>query len=281
MDSLREISKTLTEPSKSPSEPPVHRYTLRGVCTQPHVIYVLSNPKQAAPGHLMDLDSNIEKGGEYEWWRISFSREDGKTQRDEKRKGSDNYAGSANEDVIGYTVRKVQELEVLQAAREEGSSALLVYASENAMNAQVDPAPPQLQVRGIIPHQAILDYPSNRKQGFVNRDNDAFGDEFENTPTIIFSDHEDSWGEPHSKETPVKEQQPDVSTKPSQVNVFDYEVSAFDDEQKPSQEMQERGGTSLLGATTTKSTAPTTSQAGSSWNDAADEDMTNHIEHAE
>jgi hypothetical protein len=153
LESLREISKTLTEPPKSPSEPPVYKYTLRGVCTEPHVTYVLSNPKATGPTHLMDMDTDTETSGGYEWWRISFSKEDGKIRQGEKRKAQSNPETSDDGDVIGYTVRKVQEAEVLQAAREEGSSILLIYASENAMNAQVDPAPSQLQVRYITIYQ--------------------------------------------------------------------------------------------------------------------------------
>ncbi|CAI7617320.1 unnamed protein product [Penicillium discolor] len=262
MESLREISKTLTEPPKSPSEPPAHKYTLRGVCTEPHVTYVLSNSKMISPGHLMDMDSDTENSNDCQWWRISFSAEDGKTRQAEKRKVQGNTAATQDGEVVGYTVRKVQETEVLQAAREESSSVLLVYASESAVNAQVDPAPSQLQ-------------------GFVNRDNDAFADEFQNTPTIIFSDQEDSWAEPNNAETQHKEQQPEMSEKATQVNVFDYEVSGFDDEPKPSQEMQEKGGTSLLShrATATNSTAPIAAKEVSEWNNANDEDMTRHLEH--
>lgn len=115
----------------------------------------------------------------------------------------------------------------------------------------------------------------------MNRDNDAFADEFENTPTIIFSDQEDSWAEPTNAETQHKEQQPEMSEKATQVNVFDYEVSGFDDEPKPSQEMQEKGGASLLShrATATNSTAPITAQEVSGWNNANDEETTRHLEH--
>ncbi|CAG8899726.1 unnamed protein product [Penicillium egyptiacum] len=263
IESLREISKALTEPPKSPSEPPVYKYTLRGVCTEPHVTYVLSNPKTTAPGHLMDMDSDTEKSNDYQWWRISFSAEDGKTRQAEKRKAQGNTAATQDGEVVGYTVRKVQENEVLQAAREEWSSVLLVYASENAVNAQVDPAPSQLQ-------------------GFVNRDNDAFGDEFGNTPTIIFSDQEDSWAESNNAKSQHKEQQPGMSEKSTKVNVFDYEVSGFDDEPKPSQEMQEKPGASLLGhrAITTNSTAPIDPQMDSGWNNADDEEMTHDLEPA-
>ncbi|KAJ5926829.1 hypothetical protein N7516_008602 [Penicillium verrucosum] len=262
MESLREISKTLTEPPKSPSEPPAHKYTLRGVCTEPHVTYVLSNSNPISPGHLMDMDSDTENSNDYQWWRISFSAEDGKTRQAEKRKVQGNTTATQDGEVVGYTVRKVQETEVLQAAREESSSVLLVYASESAMNAQVDPAPSQLQ-------------------GFVNRDNDAFADEFQNTPTIIFSDQEDSLTEPNNVETQHKEQQPEMSEKATQVNVFDYEVSGFDDEPKPSQEMQEKGRASLLShrATATNSTAPITAHEDSGWNNADDEGMTRHLEH--
>lgn len=98
----------------------------------------------------MDVDSDTEPSDGYEWWRISFSTEDGKIRQAEKRKTQRNSTSLESGDVVGYTVRKSQEVEVLQAAREEGSSALLVYASENAMNAQVDPAPSQLQVRYLF-----------------------------------------------------------------------------------------------------------------------------------
>jgi predicted dinucleotide-binding enzyme len=101
----------------------------------------------------MDMDSDTERSSDYQWWRISFSAEDGKTQRTEKRKAQGNTTATQDGEVVGYTVRKVQETEVLQAAREEWSSVLLVYASENAVNAQVDPAPSQLQVRCPVFHR--------------------------------------------------------------------------------------------------------------------------------
>ena len=93
----------------------------------------------------MDMDS--EPRDDYQWWRISYSAEDGKTRQAEKRQPQGTTAATQGGDVVGYTIRKVSEIEVLQAAREEWGSVLLVYASENAMNARVDPAPPQLQVR--------------------------------------------------------------------------------------------------------------------------------------
>ncbi|OQD78806.1 hypothetical protein PENANT_c079G11071 [Penicillium antarcticum] len=254
--SLREIAKTLTEPSESPSEPPSYKYTLRGVCTEPHVTYVLSNAKAGSPD-LMDME---EESGE-QWWRISYSTEDGKTGQAEKRKAKGDNTAPQNGDVVGYSVSKVQENEVLQAARDEWRSVLLVYASENAMKAPVDPAPSQLQA-------------------FVNRDNDAFEAEFDQTATIINSDQEeDPWAVPSSTEAQHSEQ-PEMTEKRQQVNVFDYEVSGFDDEPGPRQEMQQRDGGSLLSKGTTKNSPPNTLQIDPERKSAHDEEMTDHVEHA-
>lgn len=98
----------------------------------------------------MDMDSDAENSNDYQWWRISFSAEDGKTRQADKLKAQGSTASTQDGEVVGYTARKVQEIEVLQAAREEWSSVLLVYASENAVNAQVHPAPSQLQVRCTV-----------------------------------------------------------------------------------------------------------------------------------
>lgn len=89
-----------------------------------------------------------EKVPDYQWWRISFSTEDGKARQAEKE-AQGQKATAQNGDVVGYTTIKVREDEVLQAAREEWRSTLLVYASDIAMNTQVVAAPSQLQVRSI------------------------------------------------------------------------------------------------------------------------------------
>ncbi|CAG8114891.1 unnamed protein product [Penicillium salamii] len=253
LESLKEISKTLTEPSGSPSEPPIYKYTLRGVCTKPHVTYVLSDPHSTA-GDLMDMDS--EPHDNYQWWRISYSAEDGKTRQAEKQQ-SQSTGASQSGDAVGYIIRKVSEVEVLQAAREEWGSVLLVYASDNATNTRVDPAPPQLQ-------------------GFVNRDNDAFSAEFEQTPTIVISDQEEQWPSTWSEtQQEEKSQEPE---KRAPVNVFDYEVSDFEVETKPNQEMQQRGSSGLLSNGT--SHAPDNLQDESQWMEVDTPGTNAHIEHA-
>lgn len=84
----------------------------------------------------------------WQWWRISFSTEDAKARRAEN--GGDGHhhpAGAPQDaDVVGYTARQVQEVDVLRAAREESKNVLLVYASRNAIDAPEAPAPAQLQV---------------------------------------------------------------------------------------------------------------------------------------
>lgn len=102
----------------------------------------------------MDMDS--EPHDDYQWWRVSFSAEDGKTRQAETRHAQDHNATADSGDVVGYTTRKVSEIEVLRAAREEWSSVLLVYASEKAVNAPVNAAPPALQVRSICVEQEFL-----------------------------------------------------------------------------------------------------------------------------
>ncbi|KAL6234952.1 hypothetical protein BDW75DRAFT_151489 [Aspergillus navahoensis] len=211
MESLKSYSKYLTEPSTSPGEPPVHKYTLRGVCTEPHVTYVLRR----------SIADNITEPNpdEYEWWRISFSVEDAKS-----RQAQTGRSAPTDADVIGYTARKVREVEVLRAAREESKNVLLVYANSNAMNYKGGPVPVPLQ-------------------RFVSDDNAAFEKElreWENTADSS-RDADTEWeqtvGSRPAYPSPSIGQE-DVPA--SKVNVFDYQVASFDDDPAEEQEMQEK-----------------------------------------
>lgn len=83
---------------------------------------------------------------EWQWWRISFSKDDAKTQQAAKTENSERKnAAPKNADIIGFTTTKVREIEVLKAAR-DSSNVLLVYANPNAMSFQSDIMPPALQV---------------------------------------------------------------------------------------------------------------------------------------
>lgn len=61
-----------------------------------------------------------------------------------------------NADRAGFTVQKVREVEVLKAARDENTSALLVYASERAVNEDYVGLPQQLKVSRYLPCFAML-----------------------------------------------------------------------------------------------------------------------------
>lgn len=138
---------------------------LRGVSTLPHVTYVLRKNENK---DLIDFDDATDKP-EWQWWRLSFSKEDGKLQAEQKSQAPEEPpagvvgfgypTGAAsewsrktkkrqqrNDDVSGYTTRKVTEAEVLEAAKTEGRSVLLVYANENAVNCGNTPIPAELKV---------------------------------------------------------------------------------------------------------------------------------------
>lgn len=83
---------------------------------------------------------------DWQWWRISFSAEDARTNEASRTESRRRYDIPRNADVAGFTVRKVREIEVLRAAREESNNVLLVYANSNAVNFGEGPAPSPLQV---------------------------------------------------------------------------------------------------------------------------------------
>ena len=168
---LNRISRKLTEQT-SPTEPPFKKYTLRGVSTLPHITYVLRKAETQVP------DSHGQAN--WQWWRISFSIEDGKTQAEAKPPVPEEpteivswgYPKAAvsdwsrklkqprkrDGDVAGYTIRKATEVEVLKAARDESKSALLVYANENAVSFVGSEAPEALKVRSRAQAPLTLDF---------------------------------------------------------------------------------------------------------------------------
>ncbi|KAL8710943.1 MAG: hypothetical protein Q9220_004542 [cf. Caloplaca sp. 1 TL-2023] len=119
-EKLQELSKLFTEPSEIPEESPHDRYTLRGVCAEPHTVYV---QERKDIGHANDLLVNDEAEDSWSWWKLHYE------------------AGSAP--FVSST--QVSEFEVLEAARTESPSAILVYASEQAMAVTNQPVPPQLK----------------------------------------------------------------------------------------------------------------------------------------
>ena len=147
LEILKNDSNFLTEPSPSPGEGPQCLYMLQGVCTQPHVTYIRRRRVSGDPGSTTDSDPKVN--GDWQWWRISFSTDDAKARQAERSANESDkpeYAAPQNADVAGYTAHKVREIEVLQAARNESKTVLLVYANSRALNFPESPLPKSLQV---------------------------------------------------------------------------------------------------------------------------------------
>ncbi|RAL02071.1 uncharacterized protein BO80DRAFT_38367 [Aspergillus ibericus CBS 121593] len=245
LESLRGYSKILTEASSSSSsESPHHKYTLRGVCTEPHVTYVLR--RRLPDGSTNGFESTTTD--EYQWWRISFSTDDAKNRQAEENQESN--AALHNSDVIGYTARKVREVEVLRAAREESKNVLLVYANSNAVDFSGEPAPRQLQE-------------------FVHTDNQAFEAECEEAGgTKIQTDRQN----PALSASEPLDQQQDRATQ--NVNVFDYQVPSFDEGLGRGQEMEERSGRPLLSRSSTAGPVQPSQSDDAMWDQVDEEKAT-------
>ncbi len=117
-----------------------HHYTLRGVATKPNTTYVLLPAEPAADPDLIQLDdAPPSEGRRAQWWRIEYRAEVAPPELHKQ---------------------KIDDFDVLRAVELEHSSALLVYASDAAMDAeQFEPGLPE----------------PLRK--FVERDNLLFADE--------------------------------------------------------------------------------------------------------
>ncbi|KAI9791947.1 MAG: hypothetical protein M1816_003216 [Peltula sp. TS41687] len=152
-ESLAEISVVLARPSNDPKINPKHRYTLRGVSTEPHITYVLCTVQDEESNNSTLNQATQEVAGQgpgtqsYQWWRMSFT------------------SGESNP----VSKMKVAEEEVLKVAG-EGKTTLLVYASERAIDPSNDKT---------LPHPLI---------NFVRADNRAFQSELENNTRSPYHD---------------------------------------------------------------------------------------------
>lgn len=115
-DLLTRLSKE--DPPDLP-EPLKHRYTLRGVSTKPNVTYVLRPRSENDEG--MAIDGDDAPPG-MQWWRIDYD------------------VSASGARVIKT---KLPQYEVIQAVEVESNSALLVYASDAALNFEANPELPE------------------------------------------------------------------------------------------------------------------------------------------
>jgi len=140
----REVLSQLSNQGLAPTE---HRFSLRGVATKPNVTYVL-RPKAQEVEQLIEVDSAAEADAPpgMQWWRIQYDTNAADVQ-------------------IHKTISSQDE--VLQAVEVEHNQALLVYASDKAVD--------------FVPSSALT--PALKE--FVDRDNAHFAQEC--------SDHAPSW----------------------------------------------------------------------------------------
>ncbi|EZF31235.1 hypothetical protein H109_00465 [Trichophyton interdigitale MR816] len=175
IESLRQLSNCFTGPASSVEESPRHKYTLRGVCTEPHIFYVL-RPRKLELDLMTDDVPDVPATEQWQWWRFSFSVDDAKvgSTGSASLKPASQIESSAsgptsskpvsratvadNVDIVGYTARPVREIEVLHAVKEESSSVVLVYANEEAMSFEAGELPEPLK-------------------NFIDKDNELFEQE--------------------------------------------------------------------------------------------------------
>lgn len=164
MTQIRETSMQYTEPGEDPNEPPHMKYVLQGVATKPEIMYIRERSRD-----LLGLDDDEDgERDEYQWWRIHWSQGTGPelnqarppmigpvTQAEAQ---GPNGVSSTEQSGLPYAVTQVSERDVIEAARTEHHSVVLVYANENAMEFQGTSLSPSLAQ-------------------FVNQDNGYFAEE--------------------------------------------------------------------------------------------------------
>ncbi len=243
---MLKIARQLSQPSEDPSEPPFKEYVLQGVSTRPDVVYIRQrNPDLLG---LDDEDSSVRE--EWQWWRLSWSNSNvprvmhppmiGPLTKDEVEAAKNASGGWANNEECPppYSVIKVSELDVIESAKVEWNSVVLVYANQNAMSFQGVPLSQELQ-------------------SFVKRDNVMFErecsdemrqavwssqDTFENvqlddthnarfadrefTPMSVSSSHRDENGQPSPKrpKSSDADREPDDRPPPYDENVAQPEM---------------------------------------------------------
>jgi hypothetical protein len=226
VETLRELTKSLTARTKEYESP---KYTLRGVSTKPHVTYVLRRAEMGDESSTDTIDN------EWQWWRISFSKDDAKKpsqdatkseapapppEKEQVSTGWGMPVGPVSEwkpakakekprssEYLGYTVAKVREVEVLKAAREEHSTVLLVYANSDAVSHSESWPEYALQARSTIRPTLPLGI-LTIFQEFVKADNEFFDAELagDESPQTIDSSTFDS-----SPSSPSKRKRVDTS----------------------------------------------------------------------
>jgi hypothetical protein len=70
-NTLRQLSQLYTEPVADPTQPPNHKYTLRGVSTTKSTMYICRQAEIDLIEMGLENDETPSKGDQ--WWRINYS----------------------------------------------------------------------------------------------------------------------------------------------------------------------------------------------------------------
>jgi hypothetical protein len=266
------ITAELTMPSAEPSISPYHRYTLRGVSTKEHIVYLLRPTVEVMPYS----EHNGSNSRPWQWWRISLSNEEAEAKQKPpvvygpsprplpNSKATDSIGASIpystwptserDGNLVAYAIRKVSEEEVLRAARVEGDSVTLVYASDKAVNYQGSALSRPLQLfvnadnkvfdselRGIEQSQepdGATDGEEMAQLHFSNLDG------MQDIPLIDSSDEtlneEKNGVKPTSNNLPAR-RGADGQPSPKRAKADD-DPPPYPDNERPTPEMQERSG---------------------------------------
>ncbi|KAJ9647582.1 hypothetical protein H2204_000211 [Knufia peltigerae] len=194
---MRQTASHLTWPTSESPDLPCRKYTLQGISTMPNITYV-RRPNQ----DLLRLDD--EEGSnedlESQWWKMAWLEEEsgavppapviGPVTQERAQTGRATATGDTSvesEQSRQYTVSKVSEKEVLEAAKSTHQSILLVYANDNAM-----------KFKG-----SELSLPLRH---FVDRDNQAFAEELREEEGILTDDSGEGEVETEFEDVPLIDQ---------------------------------------------------------------------------
>ena len=183
----RQISMQLTKPTPERPDVPHRKYILHGVATKPGVTYFRRRKRVTDLLEDEDLD---DQAMQYEWWRSSWQQEVVPQVPHPPMVGPLNQAdaeAAAKSNVDGklpWSIQRVLETDVLEAVEKEHSSALLVYANENATKFQGG------ELSLALRH-------------FVDRDNQAFAEDLQEEEGLLSGSSADREADTEFEDVPL------------------------------------------------------------------------------
>lgn len=133
------LKSLLTSPDKAPEGSKLCKLTLRGICPDPSTVYVQKRPSLAPSIEVQPEDIKEQKS---QWWSMKFDMQAKRWDQDQTGKSE---------------VKKVEEEQVLRAAKSEGKGSLiLVYATDDADMIYDLPLPEPLLVSSIVVLDEII-----------------------------------------------------------------------------------------------------------------------------